>query len=712
LKRSSILTIVLACAATWFAAGLLATPAAAQSVEYLPVCTLPNCLSPRVISKAGVGTANAVAEAKVTLEDATRWCSKYKPNYRICPQDEVERGGTGGGARLKKNYTATANCQTGELRPIDGRSYKYVGTWPDGPGRGRPRFQGSLSEIGGRQFQQDTAGLANGATSIYELAVAANSGESLAVQWEMLCKGAQPPMMAAAAPAPSAMPPAPAAMAAAQAPVQSGRNAAPVMAAQAAGRPNTAAPRTRPGAPAVAPPIPSICAMGTNCTETATFAATIMDFRPSVSGRYRLATATVRFQNKTSQPLILGYVRESGLLLDNKGNRYAVNDATVRGMGVISGTSFDPKFTLRAGEAADARFEFGWESDGRTVFGTVYDPLELTLREIDVAGMNQYRLGREHALSFRNPGQSGEMTSMNQAPAGAATGSGPVMTRAGGAAPAVGSQARSMGAGAPASAGGMTGDENGMAAAAAGVAGGASATSSVAGAAGANSTAAGASKVAGTANSLRSLFGRKKPAQEAAAVPLESPSTAAAAVPSDPCGGDRRCYNAGPFTATVNQVTAVQQANARVNRTVRFNVTIRNISGQPIILAYLPRTSTAVDSQGNPFFDTGATGIGVSDGRSVNTQFTLGPGQSRGAAFGLFRRPDRTVIGTSWTWDVTLAEVQVLGNGQQVQTVREHSLHFPDLTADAGSGAGAANLAPPADAGDSIKKLGDIFHKK
>jgi hypothetical protein len=82
-----------------------------------------------------------------------------------------------------------------------------VGTWPDGPGRGRARFQGNLSQIGGRQFQQqDVAGLANGSTTIYQMGAGANSGESLAIQWEILCAGGKDPIERSARPLPQSRP--------------------------------------------------------------------------------------------------------------------------------------------------------------------------------------------------------------------------------------------------------------------------------------------------------------------------------------------------------------------------------------------------------------------------------------------------------------------------------------------------------------------------
>lgn len=161
--------------------------------EYIPVCTAPSCLSPRVNSKSGIGTENAVIEGVVTLEDATAWCAIHKPRYRLCAEEEFGNSGSAGPARFVNNvFRITANCEAGTLEAVDKRSYTLVGTWPeDGPGAGRPRFQGSMSEHGGRQFiQPNLGGLRQGSTSTFQMAREPNSGESLAIQWEMLCPAA------------------------------------------------------------------------------------------------------------------------------------------------------------------------------------------------------------------------------------------------------------------------------------------------------------------------------------------------------------------------------------------------------------------------------------------------------------------------------------------------------------------------------------------
>jgi hypothetical protein len=375
--------------------------------------------------------------------------------------------------------------------------------------------------------------------------------------------------------------------------------------------------------------------------------------------------------------------------MDNQGNRYGAFDGTVRGIGILR-SQIDPKFSLRPGEWADARFEFVWDWDGRAVIGTSYDPMELTVREVDTVGPSQYRLGREHALTFRNPGSNGGTPVTNAVPAGG----GAVVPVSGGAQGAAGTPVAATGGVAP-QAGGAAGGPNAAAAAAQGVEGGATATGGVAQAVGANQTAAGANQVAGAASAVGGLFGG------GGAAPASANAVPAGAT-GDPCGGNLRCYNAGPFTATVRQLTAVQSATSRANRTLSYNVEFRNVSGQPIILAYLARTNASTDNQGNIFADAGVTGIGTADGRSANTQFALNPGQARSATFNLWRRNTGTVLGTSWTWDVTIAELQVLANGQQVQTVREHAVHISDVAPGGSAGA-------PANPSQTIERLRGIF---
>lgn len=141
------------------------------------------------------------------------------------------------------------------------------------------------------------------------------------------------------------------------------------------------------------------------CTETGTFTATVTNFRTSTQGRNRVLTATVRFENRTDKSLALGYVRDSGVALDDLGNRYAVAGANaVRAMGEVAGTSFDPKFVLQPGEGRDARFELTWEP-GKEPVGATFE-LDLAVREIALVTADQYRLGQEHVVHFASLAQA------------------------------------------------------------------------------------------------------------------------------------------------------------------------------------------------------------------------------------------------------------------------------------------------------------------
>ncbi|MBL8199735.1 MAG: hypothetical protein JNK40_02075 [Chromatiales bacterium] len=145
------------------------------------------------------------------------------------------------------------------------------------------------------------------------------------------------------------------------------------------------------------------CAGQANCTETSSFVATVSDFRTSVAGNDRVATATLRFQNKLTRPLILGYVTGSGVVTDDKGNRYVPGPDSVRGLGAVAGSTVDAKFTLEPGEASDARLEFTWKATKATL-GTIYD-LDLTVQEIEAVAGGQYKPGKERVLRFANAGQ-------------------------------------------------------------------------------------------------------------------------------------------------------------------------------------------------------------------------------------------------------------------------------------------------------------------
>jgi hypothetical protein len=166
---------------------VFAVAGVAQSAdsEYMPICNLPKCLNPQVTSKSGTGTANAVVEAKIALEDAAKWCATYKPRDKYCPKEQVQSGWVG----FRSPYRASADCPAGRMTAIDGGTYTYAGVWEDGAGKGRPRFATSNPRVISQKWEEagvtvDPSGTITGW---------GGGSPNLATQWEVLCAGAPAP---------------------------------------------------------------------------------------------------------------------------------------------------------------------------------------------------------------------------------------------------------------------------------------------------------------------------------------------------------------------------------------------------------------------------------------------------------------------------------------------------------------------------------------
>jgi len=353
-----------------------------------------------------------------------------------------------------------------------------------------------------------------------------------------------------------------------------------------------------------APTGPSICAGTPHCTEVKPFAATVTDFRTSTSGGTKVVTLNMRFQNRTAAPIILGYVQGSGIVTDDRGNRYVVSgQGSVRGIGEISNNTFDPKFTLQPGEASDARLEFQWTPQRGQIFGVTYG-VELAVREIESLPADQYQLGKEYLLKLDG-----------------FTAGTPVAT------------AQPVGAASPTAA----------------------------------ASASTGTGVAGT------------------------PATADA---PDACGGRARCYSAGPFAAELTQVTT---SKVTYYIYVHVNVKVQNLTNQPMVLGWQNGSGTAIDDAGNRFAAKTVKGIGLVSTSAADPQFALNPGQSRAFTIDYVCRPGRAVVGTSWTADFVLQQLEILPS-RQVRSVRDYAVSFTDLTADNGAG-GGGGTTPTASAG-------------
>ena len=284
-------------AASALAAALLGAPAhAGSSGEWLSSTDGP---SPIVSSKSGAGSAQASATAKVTSESIKTLCAdqaRGNPAEAKSAMDACSKQWQG---ELGKTYTVRADCTVGKLDPLDGKSYVLDGLWDSSDvGAGRTRWRGPDGVVG-----RDGA----------------SGGLSLSQQWEVLCPG----RVSAAV-------------------LSKARSLSP------AGGGGTA-----PAATA------SVCGGDPSCTEVSGFAMSVVEFRASLQGAWKVLTTTLRFRNKLNRPLVLGYVVGSGGATDDRGNRYVVKDGDVRGIGLITQRA-DDKFVVSPGQTADARFTLVW----------------------------------------------------------------------------------------------------------------------------------------------------------------------------------------------------------------------------------------------------------------------------------------------------------------------------------------------------------------
>jgi hypothetical protein len=168
--------------------------------ESMPICTLPKCLNPRATAKSGIGTANATVEAKVTPEDAAKWCATYKPLDKLCQKEQVRSGWIG----FRNLYRASADCVAGRMTAIDGNQYTYAGVWEDGPGKGRPKFTTPNARFPHKKWDETGVEIhPSGSITGW-----GGGSPNLAAQWEVLCAGApKPAVQAASAPQPAVQAP-------------------------------------------------------------------------------------------------------------------------------------------------------------------------------------------------------------------------------------------------------------------------------------------------------------------------------------------------------------------------------------------------------------------------------------------------------------------------------------------------------------------------
>ena len=181
------------------------------------------------------------------------------------------------------------------------------------------------------------------------------------------------------------------------------------------------------------PAFQSACGNQPLCYDTPNFAAAVVDFRMSMNRGAKVMDATVRFVNKSNQPLILGYVDNSAVGLDDQGNRYGTYYNTgLAGIGIVSGNNADPKFTLQPGGAGDARFELMWRPGAQDPIGSTFE-VGLTIREVNTLPGGQHTLGGEYPLRFQGlvNGVTGSSVAATGTPAAGAGGASQMLATGG-----------------------------------------------------------------------------------------------------------------------------------------------------------------------------------------------------------------------------------------------------------------------------------------
>jgi hypothetical protein len=718
-----------------------------MAAEVLPVCS--RCLNPRVISKAGIGTANAQADAKVVAEDAAAWCAVNRPRDKYCAEFEVKQGGDGG----RTSFHVSANCETGQLKSLNGGDYDYAGIWPDGPGRGKPMIKDPHGNIPRWEDRVSGTGVARAEWDRF-------GGLSLSAQWEVLCPGKTPVTGRSAA---ARVAVAAASPTTAQAPAEAewlslcNRCENPnVFSKSGTGSANSVAQARLPGQS-------KIYRASANCTtgrittaqgDSYTLAG-VWDNSDIGAGRSKWRDASgeiVRRDNASNglgisqqwEVLCPAPLNASLLAQASAAPQPAVSNALAAQAGrpetapatrppaavppaasavpsACTGKRFCDESSSFAAIITDFRPSI-YDASTRVVSATVKflnkTNRPLILGYVRNAGVaideqgNRYTLaspesvrgiaeiaGRDFDPKFKvQPGQTADarfefawkwngrdiigqaawdvdltMREVNEVAPGQYrfTQESSLQFKSVPGRPQTSAAPNSASPLAP----------------------------------------AGVSSAAGGPGSTTSPI---------AAAPVTASGPPPAPEP-DACGGKLRCYDAGPFVAEIIQASLTHEGNFD-NRIARLNVRIRNKTNQPLILAYVARTSILQDNFGNRFswgsgYDNSATGIGKVESNKADPQFVLQPGETRPATFTVFRRrpPRGAPDGSGYTYEVTIAQLEVLYNGQQVRTTREHVLTFPQFAFNGPSafpGAAPGTKPPPQSIKETSDALRDIFKKK
>jgi hypothetical protein len=182
-------------------------------------------------------------------------------------------------------------------------------------------------------------------------------------------------------------------------------------------------------------------------------------------------------------------------------------------------------------------------------------------------------------------------------------------------------------------------------------------------------------RVLGIATLLLALSAFATPASQA-----QVAAPAAGNAQNSFCGNQPLCYETNDFAATI---TDFRTSTAGYYKVIDVDVRFQNKINQPLILAYVAGSGTALDDRGNRYAVGGGNalrGIGQAyGGNNFDAKFNLRPGGFGDAQFELVWAPGQQVYGLTFELNLTVDEINTV-EGNQHTMGGEFPLHYRGLS--------------------------------
>lgn len=159
------------------------------------------------------------------------------------------------------------------------------------------------------------------------------------------------------------------------------------------------------------------CAGKALCENPGPFAVEVVQGSAATNAGYHDIRVVLRVRNTGATPLVLGYVRSSGTMDDELGNRYEVDwryDQHVNGIGVVAPRSADARFVLAPGASRNFTLTYRRALRNSPGIGQSYSPA-LTLAQLEPLSANQVRTVTDYSLNFTGLQPNGLATAAGDA---------------------------------------------------------------------------------------------------------------------------------------------------------------------------------------------------------------------------------------------------------------------------------------------------------